>query len=644
MAHHVISVCIFCFICATHSPCASHAAVGHENVVPRRQYDDPNNPPLIENLQISPREKHRDDPYTTDNTFDDSANVFKIEEIHNLSKRNSLEESNDSVNSEIVTEYLRKIFLKYGNGDTMTMEGFERLIHHLDLHQMLSENPHIHDINEAAPALDLKLDNSTANDTCVDQELTTVLKKEILSSTINHTTFQKACPIILYSMIAPNCPEEEVIFPIHDVSENSRNSLVWLYSILAVVVISACGVLSLAIIPVMQKTFYKPLIQFLVALAVGTLAGDALLHLLPHAMSSGHSHGHEHGHDEHSHNTHDQNTWKGFVAMLGLTLFFIMERLISLAGKWRKRKQKHAHSHVTILNDRTEGISQKNDTQCMDRYNTFPYCYKDIMNNPNTTFYESDKTATTMLELDSNSDIQSCKKSRSPTIEKLETNQNITDSSGNLNINACTEVNKMLPSDQKHDHEDYTVIVREHKNDHHGHSHKHGHVHAAPQNFSSVAWMVIMGDGLHNFTDGMAIGAAFSEGVAGGFSTTLAVFCHELPHELGDFAMLLKAGMSIKQALFYNILSSVLCIFGNMFGLWLGNTEYASSWVFAAAAGMFIYIALVDMIPELSSAHEDEGNLMQCLLHLGGLLLGFGIMTLIALYEHDLKNLFNDPE
>jgi zinc transporter 10 len=48
------------------------------------------------------------------------------------------------------------------------------------------------------------------------------------------------------------------------------------------------------------------------------------------------------------------------------------------------------------------------------------------------------------------------------------------------------------------------------------------------------------------------------------------------------------------------------------------------------------------MIPELSSAHEDEGNLIQCILHLSGLLLGFGIMTLIALYEHDLKNIFRD--
>lgn len=57
---------------------------------------------------------------------------------------------------------------------------------------------------------------------------------------------------------------------------------------------------------------------------------------------------------------------------------------------------------------------------------------------------------------------------------------------------------------------------------------------------SSVAWMVVMGDGLHNFTDGMAIGAAFSANIAGGFSTTIAVFCHELPHELGIFTLLRK--------------------------------------------------------------------------------------------------------
>ena len=73
-------------------------------------------------------------------------------------------------------------------------------------------------------------------------------------------------------------------------------------------------------------------------------------------------------------------------------------------------------------------------------------------------------------------------------------------------------------------------------------------------NIFFVAWMVIFGDGIHNLADGLAIGAAFSESYTSGLSTSIAVLCHELPHEVGDFAMLLKAGMSVKQAVFYNIL------------------------------------------------------------------------------------------
>lgn len=188
-----------------------------------------------------------------------------------------------------------------------------------------------------------------------------------------------------------------------------------------------------------------------------------------------------------------------------------------------------------------------------------------------TKYENSDRTANTTLELGSNSDVvqPTIRKSRSPTSDKLVESNDLFETSNLTETNS--EINRILPSFRP-DEENITVILRQHETDHHGHSHKHGHVHSAPQNFSSVAWMVIMGDGLHNFTDGMAIGAAFSaSGAAGGFSTTVAVLCHELPHELGDFAMLLKAGMSIKQALFYNLLSSVLCVFGNIFGVWLGE-------------------------------------------------------------------------
>lgn len=84
------------------------------------------------------------------------------------------------------------------------------------------------------------------------------------------------------------------------------------------------------------------------------------------------------------------------------------------------------------------------------------------------------------------------------------------------------------------------------------------------QPLSPVAFMVILGDGLHNVTDGLAIGAAFAADPVTGMATSLAILCHELPHELGDFALLLQTGVSIKRAMFLNIVSSILSFAGTI--------------------------------------------------------------------------------
>lgn len=78
-----------------------------------------------------------------------------------------------------------------------------------------------------------------------------------------------------------------------------------------------------------------------------------------------------------------------------------------------------------------------------------------------------------------------------------------------------------------------TVFISEHHTSHHGHSHSHGHIHARPQGVASLAWLVLAGDGMHNLSDGLAIGAAFASSITTGFTTAIAVLCHELPHELG---------------------------------------------------------------------------------------------------------------
>ncbi|CAL4075668.1 unnamed protein product, partial [Meganyctiphanes norvegica] len=151
----------------------------------------------------------------------------------------------------------------------------------------------------------------------------------------------------------------------------------------------------------------------------------------------------------------------------------------------------------------------------------------------------------------------------------------------------------------------------------------------------TVAWMIIFGDGFHNFIDGVSIGAAFSESILTGVSISLAVMCEELPHELGDFAVLLNAGMSMKQAVMYNFLSATTCYLGLVFGILLGEFTQNSSAIFALAAGMFLYISLSDMIPEMnkvaSEATKDGASTSLFVLLLQNIGIFFGVATLFLL-------------
>lgn len=159
---------------------------------------------------------------------------------------------------------------------------------------------------------------------------------------------------------------------------------------------------------------------------------------------------------------------------------------------------------------------------------------------------------------------------------------------------------------------------------------------------ATVAWMVIFGDGLHNFIDGLSIGAAFNESILTGISISVAVVCEEFPHELGDFAVLLNAGMSIRQALLYNFLSACTCYLGLIVGIVLGEFE-ASTYIFGFAAGMFLYISLVDMVPEMNEVAEEASKVswqkaVQTLfLQNVGMLTGVTVLYLLARYQNHIN-------
>ncbi|KAG8141287.1 hypothetical protein E2320_006920 [Naja naja] len=121
----------------------------------------------------------------------------------------------------------------------------------------------------------------------------------------------------------------------------------------------------------------------------------------------------------------------------------------------------------------------------------------------------------------------------------------------------------------------------------------------------TLAWMITLSDGLHNFIDGLAIGASFTISVFQGISTSVAILCEEFPHELGDFVILLNAGMTIQQALFFNFLSACCCYLGLGFGI-LAGSHFSANWIFALAGGMFLYIALADMGDLIGRVPRDE--------------------------------------
>lgn len=307
-------------------------------------------------------------------------------------------------------------------------------------------------------------------------------------------------------------------------------SSIWLASLGSIGVISLVGLLSVGAIPLLKGSHQDTVLQLLVSLAVGTLVGDALIHLLPHALET------EHG--------DNKVVWKGFVATMTIIAFFVLDRVMDATG--------HTHSHMHSSGSDEENLTVSTDTS---REST-------------PTFKEQSKSTSSIYSLYRN-------------YQNIESNS------------TCS-----MPS-------------------------------------SSL--MVIVGDAIHNFADGLAVGAAFSMSMAAGFSTSIAVLCHELPHEVGDFALLLRSGMSVRVAVFYNCISSVFAFIGLIVGLLLGSQGNFSGWLLSSTVGVFLYVALVSMLTELRS-----GGLTKAIVNTFGMFCGAVLLLVIGLYEHDLILLFQD--
>ena len=158
---------------------------------------------------------------------------------------------------------------------------------------------------------------------------------------------------------------------------------------------------------------------------------------------------------------------------------------------------------------------------------------------------------------------------------------------------------------------------------HHSLEKGHGHIH-------SFAIMNLVGDGVHNFLDGIIVGVSYLVNIPLGIATTLAVILHEIPQEIGDFGVLLKGGYSKRRAMLWNFVSALISVLGLVLAFILGDlVANVHDFLIPIAIGGFIYIAGSDLIPELHKEFSIKRSIWQLITFV----LGIVVMALLLLLE-----------
>nr|WP_051110016.1 ZIP family metal transporter [Massilia niastensis] len=166
------------------------------------------------------------------------------------------------------------------------------------------------------------------------------------------------------------------------------------------------------------------------------------------------------------------------------------------------------------------------------------------------------------------------------------------------------------------------LAILRHSHHHEGDGHHHAHGHDAREAGKS-GWMILLGDSMHNFTDGILIAAAFLANPELGIMTALAIVAHEIPQEIGDFIVLLNAGFTRMRAYVFNLLCSLMAVAGGLLGYFtLGQASGLIPYVLVFASSGFIYIAVSDLMPQMQRRATVRESVPQVLL----IAIGVGIV------------------
>ncbi|GMJ09633.1 IAA-ALANINE RESISTANT 1 [Hibiscus trionum] len=372
----------------------------------------------------------------------------------------------------------------------------------------------------------------------------------------------------------------------HDHHELSDIGL-WSRALGCSLLVSLASLVCLIILPVIfiQGKPSKAVVDSLALFGAGAMLGDAFLHQLPHSFGGGHSHSHD-GHEDHAHHAHTghdhahahslKDLSVGLSVLAGIVLFLLVEKLVRYVEENSGGDSGWSHGHHHHHHKSNKKL--KNDDDDAHDNSSQPDISGDSSNVDNANKPEIRKRKSSASTCDGKSDIGS----------------------------ADGFANSIKTSVQKETSHSQSNLV--------------------------FGYLNLFSDGVHNFTDGMALGSAFLlHGSVGGWSRTLFLLAHELPQEIGDFGILVRSGFSVSKALFFNFLSALVALAGTAMALLWGQDPGQSSLIEGFTAGGFIYIAVAGVLAEMNN--NGKTTLKNTAVQLISLTSGMAVALCISLVE-----------
>uniref|UniRef100_A0A0R3RZR3 MFS domain-containing protein n=1 Tax=Elaeophora elaphi TaxID=1147741 RepID=A0A0R3RZR3_9BILA len=417
---------------------------------------------------------------------------------------------------------------------------------------------------------------------------------QLINSSCSYSHYQSA--------LKPDAWQSTFVFLTSDVDLCEQKS-VWGIGMIIVTISAFASPLCILFVPLLNKKLYERVMTFLVALGIGALSASVIFIMLPQAFEV----------------SERVASMKSMIVIGSLYIFFAVDRILKFAMEIKRRRKSR---RMTETDENNKMNSATTHFKSISRENS---CTKDeieqiqaeiesaAVNSAITRTFSTHRKVPVIVHVEDD-----CVDNNN-ILQVPQPIATIYSTSSTISRNQGKEGDKNIS---------VTVAVVEQME-----------VRPETLEIPSIAYMILFGSSANNFVDGMSNGVAFADSLGRGLSIGVACIAQQFPQELGTLAILIKSGLGLKKTLLLNLIPGALSYLGFSIGALLDDySDSADTFVFAVSSGMYLYVFLGTLIPEMRETTSELINnnyhesIIVTVLQSAGLLLGLSFIYFMSLH------------